>query len=219
MTVITVSRQLGSGGDDLAARLCELLGYRSFDKELMAEVAAEVGLCEHEVVDFSEDRYEVRHFLTRLFRADRRTVTGVIAVDQDGEQALTIHQMDDAQCAALIRHTILAAYNQGNMVIVGRGGQAILQDKPDALHIRVVAPLEARMRFLQQKGVRGIAEIKQTLAERDRATAAYLDRFHSVRVDDPALYHLVINTARLGIDAAAQAVAAVARQMAAQPVP
>src|SRR5688572_12664634 len=71
MTVITISRQYGSGGDVIAARTCEMLGYRYFDKRLMADVALDVGLSPTEIVDFSEDNYRVRGFLERLLGGGR----------------------------------------------------------------------------------------------------------------------------------------------------
>ena len=69
MAVITISRQYGSEGDEIAANVCQVLGYRSFDKQLMAKVATEVGLTEGEVVDFTEDQHKVRGFLDRLWGA------------------------------------------------------------------------------------------------------------------------------------------------------
>ena len=51
MAVITISRQYGSGGDEIASRVCELLGYRYFDKRMMAQVASEAGLSSKEVID------------------------------------------------------------------------------------------------------------------------------------------------------------------------
>ena len=66
MAVITISRQYGSEGDEIAANLCQILGYQSFNKQLMMKVAAEVGLTEGEVVDFTEDQHRVRSFLDRL---------------------------------------------------------------------------------------------------------------------------------------------------------
>ena len=55
MAVVTVSRQFGSGGTRIAARVCELLAYRYLDKVLMTQVAAEAGLSGKELVDFSQD--------------------------------------------------------------------------------------------------------------------------------------------------------------------
>ncbi|UCH19256.1 MAG: cytidylate kinase family protein, partial [Burkholderiales bacterium] len=48
-----------------------------------------------------------------------------------------IQMLDDEQSVAMVRQTILAAYRQGNLVIVGRGGQAILRGKPRVLHVRI----------------------------------------------------------------------------------
>jgi cytidylate kinase len=205
MAVITISRQFASGGDEIAARVCDLLGYRYFDKRLMIEVAAEVGLSEHEVVDFSEERYEVRNFLSRLLRAAPRSVATVTVWQEDatGQRALTDRQLDAEQCVQLVRHTVLAAYGSGNIVIVGRGGQAILSDKPNVLHVRIIAPMAERIKYLQRKGQTGIAEMKLKINQQDRATDEYLSRFHNIQVDDSANYHLVINTGRMDIETAA----------------
>ncbi len=55
MAVITISRQFGSGGDEVASQVSQRLGYRVFDKNMMAQVAADMELTEGEFVDFSED--------------------------------------------------------------------------------------------------------------------------------------------------------------------
>jgi cytidylate kinase len=52
MAIITISRQVGSGGKEIANQVANLLGYRLFDKQLMSKVAAEMGLSESEVIDF-----------------------------------------------------------------------------------------------------------------------------------------------------------------------
>lgn len=74
MTVITISRELGSGGEEIARQVCDALKYRYFDKQVLVEAAAEVGLSSDLVVDYSEDRYEVRNLLSRLLRSGPRPV-------------------------------------------------------------------------------------------------------------------------------------------------
>jgi cytidylate kinase len=215
MAVITFSRQVASGGDEIAARVCDLLGYRYFDKRIMLEVAAEVGLSEQEIVDFSEERYEVRNFLSRLFRAAPSSVATVPVWQEDasGQRTLTLRQLDAEQSVNLVRHTILAAYGIGNIVIVGRGGQVILSNRPDVLHVRVISPMSERIKYLQRQGHTGIAEIKLKINQQDRATAEYLSRFYGVQVDDPALYHLVINTGRMDIESAAGMIVSAAQKL------
>ncbi len=177
-----------------------------------------MGLTEHQVIDLNEDRYEVRSFLSRLFREGPRTLERATVRQRDAEGRVTISSeaLDEEQCIALVRHTILSAHEQGHIVIVGRGGQAILQDKPHTLHVRIIAPQEARIRRMQAGGMSGISEIKTLLAQRDRATAEYLRRFYGIDWEDPDLYDLVINTGRLPLEAATQAIVAAVRHS--QPV-
>src|SRR5512142_1927322 len=66
MATVTISREYGSGGDEIASKVCEILGYRYFDKALMAQLVTETGLSESEMVDFWEDNYKARSFMDRL---------------------------------------------------------------------------------------------------------------------------------------------------------
>jgi cytidylate kinase len=218
MAVITLSRQVGSGGDEIAARLCTALHYHYFDKQMMIDAATQAGLREEEIVDFSEERYRVQDFLSRLFRSGPRSVREVFdrSTAHQVIDTLTIRELDETQCAALVRHTVLHAYERGKVVIVGRGGQAILREKPGVLHVRVIAPLEPRLQRLRARGMVGVADIKAYIAQKDRATAEYLKRFFNIEWDDPALYHLILNTGLLDLDAAAQIVVDAVRKMGAK---
>src|SRR5947209_7554007 len=141
MAIITISRQYGSRGDEIAARVCELLGYRYFDKTLMAEMASELGLSSEEIVDFSEAEHRVEGFLERLFRGPRSTSRNRTRK----EDAPKVKTLDEAGSIALVRAAVTAAYHVGNIVIVGRGSQVILKDRPGMLSIRVEAPLDTRI--------------------------------------------------------------------------
>lgn len=204
MPVITLSRQVGSNGDAIAEQICNRLNYRYMDKWLLNKVAADVGLSQNEVVDFSEEHYKARTFLETLFGPRNRVVASVTTRQRDttGGDMLSISYLDEAQCMNLVRTAIMAAYREGNIVIVGRGGQAILQDRLDVLHIRIEAPLEERVRRIREKEMMSELEARSHIAERDRSAAQYLERFFNVRWDDPALYHLVINTGKWDVAAA-----------------
>ena len=208
MTVVTISRQFGSGGDEIAGRVCQLLGFRYFDKELMAQVATEMGLAEDEIVDLSEDVHEIRGFLKRLFSASRK-VTQIEAIPEDrpGSVIEVVKKLDEAQSIALVQSTIRAVYEEGNVVIVGRGGQAILKDKPDVLHVRIEAPLDSRVQRLCDRANFSLGGAHDTAIKRDRASADYLKRFYNIDWADSLLYDLVINTGRVNIEAAAQLIA------------
>lgn len=206
MAVVTISRQYGSGGDEIAADVCKMLGYRHFDKSLMAQMATEVGLSEDEVVDFSEDNYRMQGFLDRVLGrrlTPRAAQADPLQVAIAGPKVNELERMDEAYSITLIQSTIYAAYEQGNVVIVGRGGQAILKDKPDVLHVRIEAPYDARVERLCSRQNYSLAGAKDTAIKHDRASAEYLKRFYTIDWANPLLYDLVINTGKLKTEAAA----------------
>ncbi len=194
MPVITISRQYGSGAVQVAERLCEVLGYSYFDKNLMVQVATEMGISEAEVVDFSEDTYRMRNFLERLF--GRRRMRTDVSQPEAATSALRVETLSEADGINLVRDTLLAAYDRDNVVIVGRGGQAILQEKPGVLHVRLNAPEGARaLRVKEREGVSLAAAIELTKTK-DHAAVAYLERFFGIDWNNPTLYHLVLNTGK-----------------------
>ncbi len=203
MTVITMSRQIGSGSEELATQLCEELGLIVFDKRLMARVASEVGITPGEIVDYSEEEYQRRGFFEALFRRSRPVAefsTWVGSPSIGYERRTRV--LDEEGAVELIRSTILKAYEQGNILIVGRGGQVILEDKPDVLHVRVVAPFEDRLQRIQESQGMTPSQARRYLQESDAASAEYLRNFYHVEPDDATLYHVVVNTGKLGIPGA-----------------
>jgi cytidylate kinase len=214
MAVITISREVGSGGDQIARRLCELLGYRYFDKTLMAHVAREQGVSDTEVVDFSEDSYRVRGFIDALLRRSTRLATATtVGTTTRGERTRLVQNVDEEMAASFVRATIRALRTYGQVVVVGRGGQAVLRDANDVLHVRIVARLEDRVHEVTQtEGLTREAALTM-IGERDRATTEYLRRFHGIDWTDSSLYHLTVNTSLLGREAAAELLASAARRI------
>jgi cytidylate kinase len=206
MATITISREYGSGGDEIATLVSEKLGYRYFDKNLMAQILSETGLSDTETIDFSEDNYKVRSFLDRLF--DRSSTREVSRVnwneDPTGTRKAESAILNDAQGIALVQGAIRSAYKKGNVVVVGRGGQAILKGLPGVLHVRIHAPLESRFGHIASTGNIRVLGLRKEIAERDQAAADYLKRFYDIDWADATLYDLVISTSQLKVEAAAQ---------------
>lgn len=208
MSVITISRQCGSGGDEIATQLCQQLGYCYFNKRLMAQIATDSGLSPTEVVDFSEDNYKIQGFLDRLF--SWAGIPHVIAQvgnwgeDANGARVKVVAELDEAQSVAFVQSTVQAAYQRGNMVIVGRGGQVILKDKPEVLHVRIEAPLDVRDRRIHEQENVTWAAAQDIVINHDRTAADYLKRFYDIDWADSRFYDLVINTDKLGIEGAVQ---------------
>ncbi len=223
MTVVTISRQFGSYGDEIAQKLCEILNYRYFDKYLVMQAAREAGLSEQEMVDYSEENYRMRNFLDRMLGRPQ-TLGQVKRWREDNQGMLAPDSMllTEQIALELVQKAIRYAYRMGNVIIVGRGGQVILQDEPDVLHVRVEAPLETRIlrvRDVWQPYETSIdlrRAAQDAIERKDAASADYLRRFYNVRWDDPALYHVIINTGKMEVDQAAHMLAALVREFAPQ---
>lgn len=222
MTVITISRQFGSFGDEIASKLCETLNYRYFDKYMVMQAAHESDLSEQEIVDYTEDNYKVRNFMERLFnRPFTLAQVKIWKEDAEGLRSPQFISLTEEVALELVQKAIRRAHQLGNVVIVGRGGQMVLQSEPDVLHVRVEAPLETRiMRVKEWHPFETRVDIRRgaqdLIVEKDAASAAYLQRFYGVRWDDPALYHLVINTGKMETDQAVALLAHMAREFALQ---
>lgn len=205
MPVITISRQFGSGGDAIADRVCQLTGFRRLDKELVANVAAEAGLSEQEILDFSENDHRVEGFMDRLLRRSKPVGTMRVWKEHiDGTRYEEELPVDAEHALAMVQKLIRLAYRHGDWVIVGRGGQVLLRDRPDVLHLRIEAPLEDRIQrvkilyHLERRAAQDLIE------EKDAISADYLMRFYEVDWAEPSLYQILINTGRLDLDLAAQ---------------
>jgi cytidylate kinase len=192
MAVMTISREYGSGGQEVAKLICERLGYRYFDKGLMEQLGEQLGLAPEEVVDLPEHRHKVQSLVERLF------LTAPDPLGDPGGWAaaarLDAQRRDSVQTFQSLIH---AAHQHDNVVIMGRGGQMVLRDAPDVLHVRLVAPVELRVRRTAQK--EGLSEeaARRRVAERDEASIDYVRRFYGADAADPLLYDLALNMSKL----------------------
>jgi cytidylate kinase len=166
MSAITISRQTGSRGDDLARQLAQHLGWRWVSRNLINEAALAAGAPQ----------------------------VALAEIDELGFFDLTPSTKEWQAYQSQVEHIIRELANEGNVVIVGRGGQVVLRDHPDILHLRIVAPLETRRTWLQEERNMSVPAALAWLEKSSQTRNRYLQRCYRVRVDDPTLYHLVINT-------------------------
>ncbi len=218
MATITISRQYGSGGDEIADLVCQTLGYRHFDKWQIARAAAEAGLSEKEILSYasySEETFKFKKFLDRLFR--RSSASARPRAQNPDDVGLLISEervFDEAAAVTLVQRAVKAAHAAGNIIIVGRGGQLILKGQPGVLHVRVEAPMEDRIQRVkarikeERRAYYADIEIRRSaqelITERDAASADYIRQFYCVDWADPSLYHILLNTGKLELDKAAQ---------------
>ncbi|MCU0484886.1 MAG: cytidylate kinase-like family protein [Anaerolineales bacterium] len=192
MAVITLSRQLESGGDEVARQLCEKLGYQYFDKQAMAQAGQELGLAAGVIQSAVDFKPAAKTLLERWFGSTQRITGGdpsswTFTARNDALQDLTIANLVDI---------IEAGYKKGNVVIVGRGGMAALQNKPDVFHVRILAPFEVRVKRLMQHEKLTLEEAEKKMRERDLSDVEWIHRYFGLDYHEPSLFDIVINTAK-----------------------
>src|SRR5438270_6277680 len=130
MSAITISRQYGSGGGEVAARLAQRLQWQLIDHEIVARVAHTLGITEEEASMHDE---RVEGFIARALNALQLAlpVVPVAPTTSPAQYELVYH---DA-----LRRVVETTANMGRVVIVGRAGQAFLAHRRNVLHLRIVA--------------------------------------------------------------------------------
>jgi len=206
--VITISRQYASGGDEIAAKVSRKLGYALIDKEIISHVAGQVGLPQSELEKYDEKAENpIFRFLFRLFSSEKY-ITYI---------ATGTHFRRD-KLPEFITSTIVELYQRGNLVIIGRGAQAILKDKPRTIHIRIVCPFEVRCRKLMELEGISLDKVASKLKRIDKQREGFLRQCFNINPDDPSLYHLIINTAKVREDQAVDMITMLARQTSLDPI-
>ena len=191
MAVITISRQYASGGAEIAKMVADRLGWTLIDGEFVDRVAERVGLPPEEIA-IREER--VPSLLERLGKT--------LAVSSP-EAFLTAadYTADDPQPAEeIVRMTnavIKEAAEHGDVVLVGRGAQAYLASRDDAVHVRIVAPMEDRIRAAQERLDVSVKEAERTVNAIDRDRKAYVHTHYQRDWEDAANYHMIINSSRM----------------------
>src|SRR5438128_268207 len=119
---------------------------------------------------------------------------------------------DEAAIAHLTERVIAEAAAHGRIVLVGRGAQAVLAQRPDALHVYIVAPKPWRKKLAVERLGVNPAEVEKVVDETDRQRDQYGRTYYGRHRQDVVNYDMVLNTEKLGIDGAAALVVAEARR-------
>jgi len=194
MNIITITREFGAGGSEMARALAETLGWELWDRELLHQAAA----VEH-VPDAELERLDEQAIST----ADR----------------FRLHPLYQKYLHGL-KAAVEKAAEQGHVVIVGRGARHLLGDPqsgapPDALHIRLVAPKAWRAERMARLNGWSVAQAMARCTEMDRIRNRFARYFFGDKATQASEYDLIVNTGRVPLDDAAAIAAAIVRGTAA----
>jgi hypothetical protein len=183
--VLTIEREYGSGANDIACKVAERLGWKLWDQLLTTEIARHLE-CDSLHVEQREECRDPLYY--RLFKAFLRG-------SFEGSLNAPKMKLADAEGIRVVTEQLVrAAAKEGNCVIVGRGSAYYLHDQPDAFHVFVYAPLDERVRRLQQNGKteQEAIELAETV---DSDRAAFIKHCFGVEFPLRHYFHVMINSA------------------------
>ena len=188
--VLTIEREYGSGGGEIAAKVAQRLGWTLYDQLLTNEIARLME-CDCQVVSEREEKRDPVFY--RLLKAFMKG-------SHEGSQNAPRLKIVDAECIRETTETVVKqAAERGKCVIVGRGSAYYLQSRRDAFHVFVYAPFNEKVSRLRADG-KPEKEAVQLAETVDRDRAAFIEQYFSVEWPDRHRFHLMINST-IGEDA------------------
>ena len=187
MPIITLSRELGSRGDDVAVGVAEKLNLRLVGRDLLNQAARQAGVPEVALAEIDE--------------------LGLLGV-KPSRDALQRYRLT-------VEGVMSGLADASNVLLVGRGSQIVLAGRAGVLHVRVIAPRAERVQCVQERCHVSAEAAAARIDASDRARAGYLRRSYRARWDDPELYDLILNTAHWSVKSAVDLLCLAAQQAAA----
>jgi cytidylate kinase len=182
--IVTIEREYGSGGGEIAQQLAKHLGWKLWD-QLLTEEIARLAECPKAVVEGREERTDPLYY--RLFKSFLRgSYEGSI-------NAYKLKLVDSESILKITERVVQHAAKTGNSVIVGRGSQQFLKNRQDTLRVFLYAPRQDKVRRLLARG-KSEKEAELLVDTVDRERSDFIQKYFHVEWPDRALYHTMINT-------------------------
>jgi cytidylate kinase len=182
--IVTIEREYGSGGGEIAQLLAKQLGWKLWD-QLLTEEIARLANCPKAVVEVREERTDPLYY--RLFKSFLRgSYEGSI-------NAQKLKLVDSESILRITERVVQHAAKTGNSVIVGRGSQHFLRKRQDTFRVFLYAPREDKVRRLLSRG-KSEKEAEELVDSVDRERVDFIHKYFHVEWPDRAIYHTMINT-------------------------
>lgn len=178
MAAITISREFGSDGDRIASDVAQSLGYHFVDRRFIGNVISQFGY-----VEFDKEYSTLPTFWER-FDAQR--------------------EKDRDAMVSLLNRVIQAVAHHGNVIILGRSGFEVLGGFADVLHVRLRAPFAARVQRIMKQQDLSYDAAEILVRQNDRVRVAFVEEFYRVPWNSLQAFDLVINTAKIAPELAAE---------------
>jgi cytidylate kinase len=203
-TAVTLSRQLGSGGDHVGYLVSRELGFRYVDREVVSRAAKTLETTEAWIEEIEERSSGVVERILGAFTLGTPESVSLPLLKPP------VYERDvfDLECGI-----IRAIADRCNTVIVGRGGFYALRNRPGVIRIFIHAPREFRVRrIMEVQNISSIDEAREIVDESDRNRARFIRDMTGFLWSDARNFHLAIDTGTIDFETAAGMIANVVRK-------
>ena len=185
INIITIEREYGCGGGEIAQLVANRLGWKLWDQRLTEEIAR-LANCPKSVVEAREEKNDPLYY--RLFKSFMRgSYEGSI-------NAPKLNLVDSETILKTTRRVVEHVAEKGSCVIVGRGSQQFLKNRQDTVRLFLYAPREDKVRRLLSRG-KSKAEAEELVDTVDRERADFIQKYFNADWPDRVVYHALLNTA------------------------
>ena len=186
-TIITINRECGSGGRDIARRMGEILGLKVYDKAILEAICEKYKLDKEEILRIKSKKLNLWDDLCQFYRQ----------FDTMDDSYLTEHKKITSRELYYAESQIMRNLaEQESCIIVGRAGFHILKDNPDAIHIFLIADRDVRIRKVAEREGLDEKAAAKYVDETDEARENFTKSFAEVSRYDARNYDIVINVSR-----------------------
>jgi cytidylate kinase len=175
MAVLTISRESGSGGREIGRAVAEALGYEYVDKERILGDIRKLG---NKWEEWAE------------------------GLDEHSPSVWEKYDWSFRAFGALVQSAVLKYAARDKAVIIGRGGNFLLDGIPFSLRIRMVAPIDVRIARLAAKASVDQGRARWLVEKTDRERSGFLHSLYGRRCDDPSAYDFILNTGFMPVEKA-----------------
>jgi cytidylate kinase len=193
MAVITISRQYGAGGKTLGQMIANELGYTFADSNIIQRVAKEANVSTKWVESVEKEAGgKLSRFVSKMVS---KPLVDRVLKDERG-------YIDEEIYLDYLVLIIAQIADEGDVVILGRGSQYILNDHPDAYHLLLIDEIENRVKFMMEHYDLSRRRADQVVNNEDKRRMNLYRKLGKTDYDQPSLYHLVLNMGKVNLQKA-----------------
>ncbi|MDM8553069.1 cytidylate kinase-like family protein [Desulfobacterales bacterium HSG2] len=197
MSVITIYRQFGAGGKTLGKMISAKLGYTLVDNEIIQMVAEKAKVSSNWVESIEKEAGG--KFLKFISGVVPKSLVDRVLDDKRG-------YIDEEIYVDMLHNIITRLADEGNVVIIGRGGQYILKEREDTFHLLLIGEKPDRVKFMEKNYNLSPKQALQAVEMDDKRRLNLYRKFGKKDYDHPDLYHVVLNMSKVSLESACEIV-------------